>query len=153
MSWGAAGEQQVPRAPSACFGMTMALGRNDNKVRAEGQRRKRARADEMEAQRGARPSLQKAVLQKSLRPKPCDWIDYYLPLENPAGHRKANRRIKQMHLSHLTPPISGSITTGLILRGGTNIKLYRHNSNPPASEQGTTVLSKWHGSNRRNGES
>jgi hypothetical protein len=69
-----------------------------------GREKQWARADEMEAQRGARPSLQKAVLQKSLRPKPCDWIDYYLPLENPAGHRKANRRIKQMHLSHLTPP-------------------------------------------------
>ena len=31
--------------------------------------------------------------------------------------------------------------------------LYRHNSNPPAPEQGTTVPSKWHGSNRKTDES
>jgi hypothetical protein len=38
----------------------------------------------------------------------------------------------------------------LILRGETNIRLYRHNSNRLESEQGTTVPSKWHGSNRSN---
>ena len=64
-----------------------------------------ARADEMEAQRGARPSPEKTVLQKSLRPKPCDWVDYRLPLENPAGHREAKCRIEQMHLPHRHPPI------------------------------------------------
>jgi len=67
MTWGAAGEQQVPRAPLARFGMTMALGRNDNRVRAEGQRRKRARADEMEAQRGARPTCPKLYRRPEAR--------------------------------------------------------------------------------------
>jgi hypothetical protein len=57
-------------------------------------RKQWARADEMEAQRGARPSPEKTVLQKSLRPKPCDGVDYRLPLENPAGHREANCRIE-----------------------------------------------------------
>ncbi len=60
------------------------------------------RADEMEAQRGAHAQAW-IPLQKTLRPKPCDWIDYCLPLENPAGHRKANRRIDQMHLPHKHP--------------------------------------------------
>ena len=105
----------------------------------------------MEAQRGARPSPEKAVLQKSLRPKPCDWVDYRLPFKNPTGHREAKCRIEQMHLSHRHPPIW--IDTSLILRGGTNYNLYRHNSNRAEREQGTTVPSKWHGSNRSNQES
>ena len=52
---------------------------------------------------GAHAQACKRPLQKTLRPKPCDWIDYCLPLENPAGHRKANRRIDQMHLPHKHP--------------------------------------------------
>ena len=63
-----------------------------------------ARADEMEAQRGARPGSEK-LLQQSLRPEPGDGINHCLPLENPAGHRKANRRIQQVHLSHRHPQI------------------------------------------------
>src|ERR1700680_3760284 len=48
-------------------------------------------------------------LQKALRPKPCDWVyDWQtLPPEYPAGHRKAYRRIAQMHHSHKSPQ-SGS---------------------------------------------
>ena len=56
----------------------------------------------MEAQRGARPSPEN--LQQSLRPEPRDGINHCLPLENPAGHRKANRRVEQVHLSHKHPP-------------------------------------------------
>jgi hypothetical protein len=72
--------------------------------RSKGARKQWARADEMEAQRGARPSPEKNVLQKTLRTKPFDWVDYCLPLENPAGHREANSRIAQMHHSHIYPP-------------------------------------------------
>jgi hypothetical protein len=68
--------------------------------------------DEMEAQRGARPSPKKPVLQKTLRTKPCDWIYHRLPLENPASHRKANCCVDQMHLSHIHPQ---SESTSLIL--------------------------------------
>jgi len=63
-----------------------------------------ARVDEMKAQRERTPKLESA-LQKALRAEPgdrvCDWQS--LPLENPAGHRKAYRRIAQMHHSHKYP--------------------------------------------------
>ena len=54
-----------------------------------------ARVDEMEAQRERTPKLEK-TLQKALRPKPFDWVYdcQCLPLENPAGHRKAYRCIE-----------------------------------------------------------
>ena len=62
--------------------------------------------DEMEAQRERTPTLE-VVLQKTLRPEPCDWVcDWQtLPPENPAGHCKAYRRVAQMHHSHIYPPI------------------------------------------------
>jgi hypothetical protein len=77
-----------------------------------GWRKQWARADEMEAQRGARPSLKKPVLQKTLRPEPRDWIYHRLPFENPASHRKANCRVDKMHRSHIHPQ---SESTSLIL--------------------------------------
>ena len=77
-----------------------------------------ARADEMEAQRGARPKPWRCVLQKALRPEPRDWVNHWrsFPPENPAGHRKANCCIAQMHHPHKTPP---SRDRFLIVRGGT----------------------------------
>ena len=65
-----------------------------------------ARVDEMEAQRVRAPKPGKPLLQKALRPKPNDRIyDWHcLPPEDPAGHRKANCRIAQMHHSHMTTP-------------------------------------------------
>ena len=76
------------------------------------------------------------TLQKSLRPEPRYWIynRHCLPPENPAGHRKANRRVTKVHYSHKHPP------SGLLahLRGDIH-ELYRHNSNASANEQGTTV--------------
>jgi hypothetical protein len=64
-----------------------------------------ARDDEMEAQRVRAPNPGTA-LQKALRPESSDWVHYWhrLPPENPAGHRKANRRITQVHHFHKTPP-------------------------------------------------
>jgi hypothetical protein len=52
----------------------------------------------------ARPAPSYRFLQKALRPKPDHWIDDWLSLENPTCHRKANRRITQMHHLHKTPP-------------------------------------------------
>src|SRR5260370_33860022 len=108
-----------------------------NRYFREEERSKWARADEMEAQRGARPSQEKSVLQKALRPEPCDWVDHCLPLENPACHRKPKGRIEQVHLSHKTPPNRNRPRRSF--RGDTDINLYRHNSNPRSLEQGTTV--------------
>ena len=73
-----------------------------------GRRKHWARVDEMEAQRERTPKLE-TDLQKALRTEPFDWVcDWQtLPPEDPAGHRKAYRRIAQMHHSH-TYPQSGS---------------------------------------------
>lgn len=105
-----------------------------------------ARGDEMEAQRVRAPKPGKSALQKALRPKPYDWVHgwHCLPPENPAGHRKANCRIAQMHHSHIAPPIGSACLT----LQGRNITTYRHNSNRASVRQGTTVPWKWHGSNR-----
>ncbi len=50
------------------------------------------------------------ALQKALRTEPSNWVRdrETLPPENPAGHRKAYRRVAQMHHSHKYPQ-SGSI--------------------------------------------
>jgi hypothetical protein len=81
----------------------------------------------MEAQRERTPTLER--LQKALRPKPCDWIyDWQtLPPEYPAGHRKAYRRIAQMHHSHKYLQ-SGSTADP---QGRNIIRFYRHNTNEP----------------------
>src|SRR5579871_5383819 len=67
----------------------------------------------------ARPSPENP-LQKALRPEPCNWVSYRLclPPENPAGHRKANCRITQVHHSHKTPP--NPARSVFTFRGGTN---------------------------------
>ena len=53
---------------------------------------------------GRAPSLD-ILLQKPLRPEPRDRVRYRncLPLEQPAGHRKANRRVAQVHYFHRHP--------------------------------------------------
>ncbi len=97
----------------------------------------------MEAQRVRAPKLGKSLLQKALRPEPDDRVyDWHcLPPEYPAGHRKANCRIAQMHHSHKPPPGSASGS----LRG--EHLTYRHNSNGGEVGQGTSVPSSWHRSN------
>jgi len=76
-------------------------------------RKQWARDDEMEAQRGARPSPNNS-LQKALGPEPSDWIyDWHrFSPENPASHRKANCRITKMHHSHRHPQIAQSDLSG-----------------------------------------
>jgi hypothetical protein len=98
------------------------------------------------AQRERTPKLVR--LQKALRPKPCDWVyDWQtLPPEYPAGHRKAYRRIAQMHHSHRYPQ-SGSTADP---QGRNIIRFYRHNTNEPEPGQGTTVPWNWHVGNRGN---
>jgi len=89
----------------------------------------------MEAQRVRAPKPF-TDLQKPLRSETSHWVDYRhcLPPENPAGHRKANRRIAKVHYSHEYPQF------GLDhLQGRKYMNLYRHNSNAPWSEQGTSV--------------
>ena len=106
-----------------------------------------ARADEMDAQRVRAPKPEKP-LQKPLRPIASDRIDdrQSFPLKNPAGHRKANSRVTEMHQSHKHPQF-GSPTDP---SGEEPLhKLYRHNSNECEDEQGTSVPSKWHGGNRK----
>ena len=95
---------------------------------------------------GCAPKLSQTVLQQPLRPKTCHRINnrHRFPPEQPTGHRKANRCIAQMHHSHNTPPTGWSIH-----RGRNHMNLYRHNSNGPQPPQGTSVPSKWHGSNSR----
>lgn len=67
--------------------------------------------DEMEAQRGARPSPTK-FLQKALRSKASNRVyRRCLPPENPAGHRKANRRVTEMHHPHAHPQFGSSAPT------------------------------------------
>jgi len=53
------------------------------------------------------PKPEKPFLQKALGPEPRDWVNYRhgLPAKYPAGHRKPNCRIAQMHHSHIHPPI------------------------------------------------
>jgi len=106
-----------------------------------------ARDDEMEAQRGARPT--RLVLQKTLRPEARHGIcnRHCFPLKNPAGHRKAYCRVTQMHQSHITPANRACRLDPL---GEETTSLYRHNSNAPSGEQGTSVPSKWHRSNSSN---
>jgi len=85
----------------------------------------------------ARPSP-KNLLQKPLRPKPSNRVSNWRSPENPACHRKANRRVTQMHYFHKTP----SRPTRLVQGRGTNMNLYRHNSNAPTPVQGTSVPSE-----------
>jgi hypothetical protein len=99
-----------------------------------------ARVDEMETQRERTPKLESA-LKKALRAEPFDRVcdRQSLPLENPAGHRKAYRRIAQMHHSHKYPQ-SGS-TRGP--SGEESISDSTENdSNEIKREQGTTVPSE-----------
>ncbi len=64
----------------------------------------RARADEMDAQRGARPSPSKqGFLKKTRGPQPRNWISYGLPPEYPTSHRKAQSCVTQMHEPHRHP--------------------------------------------------
>ena len=80
----------------------------------------------MEAQRVRAPKPDSSLLQEPLRPEPGYGINRHgLTLEEPAGHRKANCRVTQMHHSHNTPPTR----IGQFDPQGRNIKLYRHNSN------------------------
>ena len=55
---------------------------------------------------GRAPSLD-ILLQESLRPEARHRICYgnCLPLEQPAGHRKANRRVAQVHYFHRHLPV------------------------------------------------
>jgi hypothetical protein len=87
------------------------------------------------------------LLQQPLRPETSDGIDdrHYLPLKQPAGHRKTNRRVAQMHHSHNHPRQARS--SRCRSQGEAPQKLYRHNSNRHHRRQGTSVPSKWHGSN------
>jgi hypothetical protein len=83
-------------------------------------------------------------LQKTLRSEPYDRIYYWLPLENPAGHRKANRRITQVHHLHKTPPDpvgwfapgEEQLSTGTIATGRKAHKAHR------CHESGTEVIGR-----------
>jgi len=80
------------------------ITRANRSARTSGQRgREWARADEMEAQRGARPNLGLQLLEKTRRPQARNRIDHRLPTEYPAGHRKTHSRVTQMHEPHRHP--------------------------------------------------
>jgi hypothetical protein len=93
----------------------------------------------MDAQRVRAPKPGKNLLQKALGPEVTDGIRYRrcLPLEDPACHRKANRRVTKIHHSHDTPR-SGCFPSP---SGEELHKSYRHNINRLEVEQGTTVPS------------
>src|SRR6266446_7843320 len=103
----------------------------------------RARADEMEAQRGARPNLSRSFLKKTRGSQPRNRIRHRLPPEYPAGHRKAQSRVTQMHEPHRYPQPSQICSSPQ----GRDQHHYRQNSSGIEGAQGTTVPLKWHGSN------
>src|SRR6266849_8084420 len=103
----------------------------------------RARADEMVAQRGARPNLSRSFLKKTRRSQPRNGNRYRLPPEYPAGHRKAQSRVTQMHEPHRYP----QTIPNLLITSGEDQHHYRQNSSGIEGAQGTTVPLKWHGSN------
>jgi hypothetical protein len=111
-------------------------------IRVRGGRKVRARADEMEAQRGARPNSGSSFLQETRRPQARDWISYRLSPEHPTRHRKAESRITQMHEPHRHPQPSNSAITS-----GEDQHHYRQNSSGIEGAQGPTVPLGWHGSN------
>src|SRR5579863_3983128 len=97
----------------------------------------------MEAQRGARPTLAQ-TLQKTRGTQARNRISYRLPPEHPAGHRKAQSCITQMHEPHKTPKHPNRPFTS-----GEDQHHYRQNSSGVAAPQGTSVPLRWHESNRR----
>ena len=103
----------------------------------------RARADEMVAQRGARPNLSRSFLKKTRRSQPRNRIRHRLPPEYPASHRKAQSRVTQMHEPHRYPQPSQICSSPQ----GRDQHHYRQNSSRVEGAQGTTVPLKWHGSN------
>ena len=82
--------------------------------------------DEMEAQRARAQAW--TNLQKARRSKACNRVRYghCFPPEYPAGHRKSNRRVTQMHEPHTHPQWIDRLVP---FRGGTSKSFYRHNSN------------------------
>src|SRR5258708_23810961 len=103
----------------------------------------RARADEMEAQRGARPNLSRSFLKKTRGSQTRNRIRHRLPPEYPAGHRKAQSRVTQMHEPHRYHQPSQICSSPQ----GRDQHHYRQNSSGIEGAQGTTVPLKWHGSN------
>ncbi len=97
----------------------------------------------MEAQRGARPNLSRSFLKKTRRSQPRNRIRHRLPPEYPAGHRKAQSRVTQMHEPHKYPQPSQICSSPQ----GRDQHHYRQNSSGIEGAQGTTVPLKWHGSN------
>lgn len=100
----------------------------------------------MEAQRAR--ALRGSCLQKALRPELRHWVRYgnCLPLEQPAGHRKANCRVAQMHDFHRRPPVRLDLFT---LRGGTSLTLSAQYQRAGSRTRHNSAI-KWHRSNSGN---
>ncbi len=96
----------------------------------------------MEAQRGARPNLTPSLLKKTRRPQPRDRIRYRPPSKYPAGHRKAQSCVTQMHEPHRYPQHPDRPSPQ-----GRIQHHYRQNSSGGQAGQGPTVPLPWHGSN------
>ena len=109
-------------------------------------RQDRARTDEMEAQRGARPTL--SFLQKTGRPQTRNRISHRLPPEHPAGHREAQCRVTQMHEPHKYPQTNTPKHPNRPITSGEDQHHYLQNSSGITAEQGLTVPFRWHESNR-----
>jgi hypothetical protein len=79
------------------------------------QKEKTGRALTKWKRNGARAlALAQSFLKKTRRPQPRDRISYWLPPENPTGHRKAQSCVTQMHEPHRYP----QLLFGHHLRGG-----------------------------------
>lgn len=100
----------------------------------------------MEAQRAR--ALRGSCLQKALRPELRHWVRYgnCLPLEQPAGHRKANCRVAQMHDFHRRPPVRLDLFT---LRGGTSLTLSAQYQRAGSRTRHNSAIG-WHRSNSGN---
>ena len=100
----------------------------------------------MEAQRAR--ALRGSCLQEALRPELRHWVRYgnCLPLEQPAGHRKANCRVAQMHDFHRRPPVRLDLFT---LRGGTSLTLSAQYQRAGSRTRHNSAIG-WHRSNSGN---
>ena len=103
-----------------------------------------ARADEMVAQRGARPNPSPKLLEKTRSPHPRNRIRDWLPSKYPAGHRKAQSRITQMHEPHRNPQpqIKRSPQGRISITIGKIAALCGFHKAHPCHQGGTEVIGK-----------
>jgi len=111
-------------------------------ARVKRRRRKWACADEMVAQRDARPLLlARKLLQKTRSTHPSNWIDYRLATKYPASHRKPYGCVTKMHEPHRHPHVIRPYPQG------EDQHHYREIIRRKTCWEGHNSAIEWHGSN------